>query len=88
MGKKSTLKSEKKRFLYSHEHRDRKIGTKNERNNFPRKTRIVRAKNVGKKLSVKSAKKSFLYTLEYRDQKMGTKKCTKQFFQKHTNSAS
>ena len=35
----------------------------------------------------KKAKKRFLYSHEYRDQKKGTKKCTKQFFQKHTNSA-
>ena len=49
LGKKSSLKSAKKRFLYSHEHRDRKMGTKNTRNNFPRNTRILRAKNVGKK---------------------------------------
>ena len=49
LGKKSSLKSAKKRFLYSQEHRDRKMGTKNARNNFPRNTRIVRAKNVGEK---------------------------------------
>ena len=50
-------------------------------------TRILRAKNVGKKSSVKSTKNRLLYTHEYRDQKMGIKKCTKQFSQKHTNSA-
>jgi len=87
LGKKSSLKSAKKRFLYSQEHRDRKMGTKNARNNFPRNTRIVRAKNVGKKSSLKSAKKRFLYSRKYRDKKMGTKKCTKQFFQKHMNTA-
>ena len=48
---------------------------------------FLRAKNVGKKSSVKSAKNRFLYTHEYHDQNMGTKKCTKQFSQKHTNSA-
>jgi len=42
---------------------------------------------LGKKSSVKIAKNHFLYSREYRDQKMGTKKCTKQFFQKHTNTA-
>jgi len=40
------------------------------------------------KIVCKKGEKSFLYTHEYRHQKMGTKKCTKQFFQKHTNSAS
>ena len=64
------------------------MGTKNTRNNFPRNTRIVRAKNVGKKKSsLKSAKKHFLYSRVYRDQKIWTKKCTKQFFQKNTNTA-
>ena len=57
-------KSAKKRFLYSHEHRDRKMGTKNARNNFPRNTRIVRAKNVGKKKIVfkKCEKTFFIFT--------------------------
>jgi len=36
----------------------------------------------------KSEKKVFLYSHEYRDQKMGGTKRVKQFFQKHTNSAS
>ena len=43
---------------------------------------------LGKKSSEKSAKNVFLYSHEYRDQKMGGKKRAKQFFQKHTNSAS
>ena len=43
---------------------------------------------LGKKLTEKSAKNVFLYSHEYRDQKMGEKKRAKQFFQKHTNSAS
>jgi len=47
----------------------------------------VRPKNVGKKSSEKSAKTRFLYSQEYRYQKMGEKR-EKQFFQKHTNSAS
>ena len=42
----------------------------------------------GKKSSEKSAKNVFLYSHEYRDQKMGGTKRAKQFFQKHTNSAS
>jgi len=42
---------------------------------------------LGKKIVGKSAKTRFLYSHEYRDQKMGGKERVKQFFQKHTNSA-
>ena len=86
--KKSSEKSEKNVFLYSHEYRYKIWGQQNARNNFSRNTLIVRAKNVGKKIVGKSAKNVFLYSHEYRDQKMGVKKRAKQFFQKHTNSAS
>jgi len=64
------------------------MGGKNARNNFSRNILILRAKNVGKKIVGKSAKNVFLYSHEYRDQKMEGKKRAKQFFQKHTNSAS
>jgi len=73
LGKKSSEKSAKKVFLYSHEYRDQKMGGKNSRNNFSRKTRIVRAKNVGKKIFGKKCEKRFLYSHEYREQKMGEK---------------
>ena len=63
----------KKRFLYSHEYREQKIGGKNLRKNFFRNTRIVREKMSGKKSSQKSAKIRFLYSQEYRDPKMGGK---------------
>ena len=43
---------------------------------------------LGKKSSEKSAKNIFLYSHEYRDQKIGGTKRAKEFFQKHTNSAS
>ena len=43
---------------------------------------------LGKKSSQNSAKTRFLYSHEYRDQEMGGGKRVKQFFQKHTNSAS
>ena len=43
---------------------------------------------LGKKSSEKSEKNVFLYLHEYRDQKIGGTKRAKQFFQKHTNSAS
>jgi len=73
LGKKSTEKSAKNVFLYSHEYRDQKMGGKNARNNFSRKTRIVRAKNVGKKIFGKKCEKSILYSHEYRQQKTGKK---------------
>ena len=44
-----------KRFLYSHEYRDQKMGGKNARNNFFTNARIVQAKN-GKKSSEKGGK--------------------------------
>jgi len=72
-GKKSSEKV-RKRFLYSHEYRDQKMGGReNARNNFSRNTRIVRVKNVGEKIFGKTAKNVFLYSHEYRDQKMGGK---------------
>ena len=43
---------------------------------------------LGKKSSERSEKNVFFYSHEYRDQKMGGKNRAKQFFQKHTNSAS
>ena len=48
------------------------------------------AKNIGKKIVSKSAKKRFLQSYECFDKKWGRGggKCAKQFFQKHTNSAS
>ena len=87
-GKKSSEKSEKNVFLYSHKYRYQKMGGKNAQNNFSRNTRIVRTKMLGKKSSEKSEKNVFLYSYEYRYQKMGATKRKKQFFQKHTNSAS
>jgi len=71
LGKKSSQKSAKKSFLYSHEYRDQKMMGKNARNNFPRNTRMIRRKMLGKKSLQKSEKKSFLFSHEYRDQKMG-----------------
>ena len=58
-GKKSSIKSAKNRFLYSHKYREQKIGGKNGRNNFSSNTRIVRAKKVGRKIVGESAKKRF-----------------------------
>ena len=59
-GKKSSGKSAKTRFLYTHEYRDQKMGGKNARKIFSGNTRISRVINDGKKLSGKCAKPSFL----------------------------
>ena len=61
LGKKSSEKSAKNVFLYSHEYRDQKMGGKNARNNFSINTLIVRAKNVGKKIVGKKCEKPFFY---------------------------
>ena len=66
----------------------KKLGGWKARNNFSRKTRIVPQKKLGKKSSQKSAKTRFLYSHGNRDQQMWGKKHAKQFFQKHTISAS
>jgi len=88
LGKKSSVKSAKKRFLYSHEYRGKKMGGGKCAKQIFQKHMNSATKNVGKKSSEKSATNPFLYSHEYRVQKKGTKKCAKQFFKKHTNSAS
>jgi len=59
VGKKSSQKSAKTRFLYSHVNRDQEMGGKKARNNFSRDTRIVRAKNIGKKIVSKQFENMF-----------------------------
>ena len=86
LGKKSSEKSSKNVFLYSHKYRDQKMGGQNERNNFSRNTNSASKKLWEKITSEKIAKKRFIYSHEYLDQKMGGKKRPKQFFQIHTNS--
>jgi len=88
LGKKSSEKSAKNVFLYSHDNRDQKMGGKNGRNNFSRKKRIVRAKNVGKKIVGKKCEKRFFIFTRISLTKNWEKKCAKYFFQKDTNSAS
>ena len=73
LGKKSSEKVQKKRFLYSHDNHHQKMGRKNTRNFFYRSTRIEQTKNVGKNVFEKSAKIRFLYSHEYHAQKMGEK---------------
>ena len=56
---------------------------KNSRNNFSRKKRIVRAKNVGEKIVGKKSEKRFFISHEYRDQKMGGKNA-RNYFSRNT----
>ena len=86
---KNRRKKVRKTFFYIHTNIvTKKWREQNARNNFSRNTHIVRVKNVGKKIVGKKCEKRFLYSHEYRDQKMWGTKRPKQFFQKHTNSAS
>ena len=66
----------------------KKCWEQNARKNFSRYTRIVRAKNFEKNRRKEVRRTVFLYSHEYRDQKWGGDKRAKQFFRKHTNSAS
>ena len=78
VGKKSSENKCNKRFLYSHEYRDLKMGGEKRAKQFFQKTRIVRAKTVGKNRR-KKCKKRFLYSHEYRDQKIGGKSARNNF---------
>ena len=73
LGKKSSGKSAKNIFLYSHEYRDLKMGEKTREIFFQKHTNSTSKKCWGKKLSEKTANNVFLYSHEYRDQKMGGK---------------
>ena len=80
LGKKSSEKSEKNVFLYSHEYRDQKMGGTNARNNFCQKhTNSASKKCLGKNRRKKVRKTVFLYSHKYRYQKMGGKNARKFF---------
>jgi len=80
---KNAAKIAKKRFLYSHEYRDQKMGgKKHAKQFFQKQTNSARQICWGKKSLEKSAKTRFLYSHEYHDKKIGGKKRAKQFFQK------
>jgi len=72
LGKKSSEKSAKKLFLYSHEYRDPKRGEKRPKPIFQKHTNSE-CKKVGKKIVGIMGKKRFLYLHGYRDQKKGGK---------------
>ena len=69
-----------KRFLYSHEYRELKMGGKNARNNFSRNTRIVRAKNVGEKNCRKKMRITFFIFTRISWPKIGGKKTRETIF--------
>ena len=77
LGKKSSHKCAKKRFLYSHEYRDQKMVGKKCAKQFFQKHTNGWSKNVWKKIVAKSEINVFLYSHEYPDQKSGGKKRTK-----------
>jgi len=57
LGKKSSQKSAKKRFLYSYEYRDQKMGGKKARNNLCRNTRMMRTKKCCEKNRIEKLRK-------------------------------
>ena len=83
LGKKSSEKSAKNVFLYSHEYRDQKMGaTKRAKQFFLKHTNSASKKCLGKNRRKKVRKTVFLYSHKYRYQKMGGReKRAKQFFQ-------
>jgi len=83
LGKKSSGKSAKKRFLYSHEYRDPKKGGKRAKQVFQKHTNSA-SKNVGKKIVGKMGKELFLYSQEYRDQKKGLERNAQNNFSRNT----
>ena len=86
-GKKSSEKSAKNVFLYSHEYRDQKMGgTKRAKQYFQKHNISARKKTFGKYRRKKVRKTFFYIHTNIVTKKWGTKRA-KQFFQKHTNSA-
>jgi len=74
VGKKSSEKSAKNFFLYSHEYRDQKMGGQKLAIQFLQKHTNSAFKKCWGKIFGKSAKNLSLYSHEYRDQKMGAGK--------------
>ena len=60
LGKKSSQKIVKTRFLYSHEYRDQKMGGKNAQNNFSRNNNSA-SKKVWEKKRFKKVRKHVFY---------------------------
>jgi len=87
LGNKSSQKSAKRRFLYSYEYRDQKMGGKKARNNFSRNARMMRTKKCCEKNRSEKLRKNVFYMHTNIVTKKWGEKRAKQFFQKHTNSA-
>jgi len=67
LGKKSSYKSAKKRFLYSHEYHDQKMAGKKRAKQFFRNTRVVRTNILRKNRGKKVRKTFFIFTrISYR----------------------
>ena len=88
LGKKSSVKSEKNAFLYSHIYRYQIMGGKNARNNFSRNTKLVRSKNVGKNRRKKVRKTFFYIHTNIVTKKWGEQNARNNFSSKDTNSES
>ena len=69
LGKKSSEKSEKNVFLYSHEYRYQKMGTTKRAKQFFQKHFNSANKKFWEKNRRKKVRKMFLYSHEYRDKK-------------------
>jgi len=88
-GKKSSEKSAKNVFLYSHEYRDQKMGGKKFAKQFFQKQTNSASKKCWEKNCRKKVRKTFFYIhTNTVTKKWGRKKSAKQFFQKHTKSSS
>ena len=87
LGKKSSEKSWKIVFLYSHEYRDQKMWGKKSAKQFFRKDTNSASKKCWAKNRRKEVRKTFFYSSNIVTKKWG-KKRAKQILQKHTNSAS
>ena len=89
MGKKSSQKSAKTSFLYSHEYRDEKIGGKTHETIFPETNEYCEKKMLGKNCLEKVRKYiSYIHTNIVTKKMDGGWKRAKQFFQNYTNSTS
>jgi len=74
LGKKSSQKSAKTRFIYSHEYRDQKMGVKNSRNNFSKKHTNSASKKCWEKIRRKKVRKHVFYIhTNYLTKKWGEK---------------
>ena len=80
LGKKSSEKSAKIVFLYSHEYRDQKMGGKKNAIQFFRKDTNSASKKCWAKNCRKEVRKTFFLFIEYRDQKMGGEKTRETIF--------